>query len=150
MITIEINDTDITGALARAVAALTDTAPLMADIAEYLRTSTVKRFGDGIAPDGSPWAANSPVTLARKTDPRPLFGPNNRLNREFGVDSGADFAEVSSVLPYAAMMQFGGAKARFPHLWGNIPARPFFGIAEEDRSNILDIVAEYLEAVLQP
>ncbi|MFK3602796.1 hypothetical protein [Pseudomonas sp. AP19] len=31
---------------------------------------------------------------------------------------------VGSDKPYAAMMQFGGG-ADFPHLWGDIPARPF-------------------------
>ena len=121
----------------------------MQEIAEYLRVSTVNRFKEGKAPDGTTWAPNSPVTLARKTDPRPLFGMNDRLNKEFGIRSGPDFAEISSVLPYAAMMQFGGAKAVYPHLWGDIPARPFFGISEADRTNILDIVTEYIEAAVQ-
>jgi phage gpG-like protein len=29
-------------------------------------------------------------------------------------------------MPYAAMQNFGGTKAEFPHLWGDIPARAFF------------------------
>lgn len=165
MITIEINDTDVTSALARAVTALTDTTPLMEGIAEYLRTSTVKRFKEGKAPDGSSWSPNSPVTLARKKNTRPLFGPNDRLNKEFGISSGADYAEISSVLPYAAVQQFGARKGSLGAYWwttesgkvlegsspwGDIPARPYLGISEEDRTNILDIISEYIEGVLHP
>lgn len=31
-------------------------------------------------------------------------------------------------MKYAAIQQFGGTKAQFPHLWGDIPARPFLPI----------------------
>ncbi|WP_231997044.1 phage virion morphogenesis protein [Pseudomonas arsenicoxydans] len=34
-------------------------------------------------------------------------------------------ALVGSNKPYAAMMQFGGDQADFPHLWSDIPARPY-------------------------
>jgi len=102
MITIEINDDAITAALAWAMSALGDLTPLMQDLGDLMLDSTKARFQAGVGPDGITWAPNSPVTLARKKDPRPLFGPNNRLNNEFGVSAGSDFVEISSVLPYAA------------------------------------------------
>ena len=150
MITIEINDAALMDQLAHAVGVLSEPSLLMADIGETLLASTKKRFGQGVAPDGTAWAPNSPVTLARKKDTRPLFGPNNRLNKEFGVQTGDDFAEISSVLPYAAMMQFGGSRARFPHLWGDIPARPFLGLSEEDRVDLLALIGDWVTGAFEP
>ena len=47
-------------------------------------------------------------------------------------------------MAYAAMQQFGGTKSQFPHLWGDIPARPFLGISTADKQNIRDIIGSYL------
>ena len=41
---------------------------------------------------------------------------------------------------YARMMHYGGTKALFPHLWGDIPARPFLGMNEDDRASVLNII----------
>lgn len=56
MIEINLNTDTITSALERAMRALPDLSPVMEDIGEYLRTSTLKRFAQGTAPDGSKWA----------------------------------------------------------------------------------------------
>ncbi len=53
--------------------------------------------------------------------------------------------EVGSTMEYAAMQQFGGRKSEFPHLWGDIPARPFLGLSAADKSAIDEIVSEYLD-----
>lgn len=151
MITIKINDAALMDQLAHAVGVLSDPSLLMADIGETLLRSTKERFGVGVSPEGVPWAPNSPVTLARKTDTRPLFGPNGRLNKEFGVDTGVDYAEISAApLPYAAMMQFGGTRSRFPHLWGDIPARPFLGDSEEDRVNLAALISDWITGAFEP
>ena len=43
------------------------------------------------------------------------------------------------------MQQFGGITSSASMIPGKfIPARPFFGISEEDKANILDIVGSYL------
>jgi len=56
----------------------------------------------------------------------------------------------------AATQQFGAAKGAFgrtkfngPIPWGNIPARPFLGISEEDESNLVDMLREYLEEAIR-
>lgn len=170
MFTIEINDAEVTAALENALSALGDLTPLMQQLGETVVQQTKDRFGTGRAPDGTPWAPNSPVTLARKKDTRPLFGPNNRLHEEFGLSVGADFAEISSVLPYAAVMQFGAVQGQFGARmgrtrktdkvkahdyfmllpWGDIPARPFLGLSDQDRSDILAEISEAIEATLTP
>lgn len=144
MYTIELKADAVTVALGRAAALLDDMTPLMDRIGEVLTASTKARFPMGEAPDGSKWAANSPVTLARKTDTRPLFGPTGLLSSLIFSIPDANQVEVGSNRGYAAMMQFGGTKAQFPHLWGNIPARPFLGISAEDETNILETIGDYL------
>lgn len=166
MFTVELKDEVVTAQLARAYASLDDTSDLMADIGKILVRSTEQRFLKGTAPDGTKWAPKSQTTLnkygARKSnrvDTRPLFGPNGRLHEEIFSEASKDQVEVGSGLPYAAAMQFGAAKGSFGAYsgtdkngrtfsgsapWGNIPARPFLGISDEDRVNIVDQIAVYL------
>lgn len=144
MYTIELKADAVTGALDRAAALLDDMTPLMQDIGELLAASTKARFALGEAPDGSKWSANSPVTLTRKTDSRPLYGPTGLLSSQIFHEASAAQVEVGSNRIYAAMMQFGGTKAQFAHLWGTIPARPFLGLSAEDETNIIATIGDYL------
>jgi phage gpG-like protein len=42
------------------------------------------------------------------------------------------------------MQQFGGTKNEFPFLWGDIPARPFLGISNDDEKAILSIIEDHI------
>ncbi|MGV8987643.1 MAG: phage virion morphogenesis protein [Cypionkella sp.] len=163
MIIIQINDAEVTAALERAIGAVSDLTPLMQSIGEILVVSTKARFGEGVAPDGSPWAPNSPVTLARKKGTKPLIGDDGLLNSQIFAEATADSVEVGSNRIQAAVMQFGAAQGEFgaaigkdkkgrDHFhsipWGDIPARPFLGLSDADRGNILDEISEYLGDVL--
>ena len=64
--------------------------------------------------------------------------------------AGRDFVEIGSPKEYAAMQQFGGQKSKFPHLWGDIPARPFLGISDRDQKSVLDIISGYLNDSIRP
>ncbi|WP_033426805.1 phage virion morphogenesis protein [Psychrobacter lutiphocae] len=140
-----------------------DMRPLMADIGEHLVNSTHDNFESSTAPDGSKWEANSPVTFARmlgKSD----TGKSGRINKR-GVNKVANkrplimshtlmqsihYQETSTNVTvgtnmvYGAMMHYGGSKAKFPHLWGDIPARPYLGIGRDDGSVIKDMIGDYL------
>lgn len=151
-VTIDITTDQISTALGRVAAALTDPTPMFQDLGEYLIKSTKDRFPTGKAPDGSIWAPKSATTLeaygARKTnrmDTRPLFGPSKMLSQQIFYQAYPDRVAWGSPMVYAAMMQFGGTRSAFPHLWGNIPARPFLGLSAEDQPAILGIIADYLE-----
>ena len=41
---------------------------------------------------------------------------------------------------YARMMHYGGLKSIFPHLWGDIEARPYMGMNESDNASVLNII----------
>lgn len=164
MAEIQITKDEITGALTRLSAHLSDLTPVMQEIGEILVDSTKQRFGQGVSPDGIRWAPKSPVTLAKygartsnRIDIRPLFGPSGALSSQIFANATADSVEVGSPMIYAATQQFGAAQGAFgrtsrngPIPWGNIPARPFLGISAEDEVNILNAISESLVTAARP
>lgn len=153
MIRVELDNAEVLQALQRLTSRVQNLRPALMEIGEDLAESTKERFRTGTAPDGTQWAANSSVTVAiyngRFASPgtkKPLVGETRRLASEISwqLTSGDTAVEIGSPLPYASMQQFGGTKAQWPHLWGNIPARPYLGISDADEQNILDIIGSYL------
>ena len=120
--------------------------PVLRAIGEDLTESTKKRFESGSGPEGQAWAANKASTLEHKTGSRPLVG-NSGGQAALGTSiayqlQGSDGLLVGSGKEYAAMQQFGGTKAEFPHLWGDIPARPYLGLSAQDCKEI-ELTVEY-------
>ena len=73
---------------------------------------------------------------------------------------GPDHVRVGSNALQAAVMQFGAVKGSTGAYfyttktgkqvdgaspWGNIPARPYLGLSESDKTGIIDIVGEWLQ-----
>ena len=121
-----------------------DLRPLLLELGEDLTESTKQRFVTTTAPDGTPWAKNSDVTLANKSGSRPLTDGGFLADSIEPVLIGNDTVQIAPDKEYAAMMQFGGTKAEFPDLWGDIPARPYIGFSDEDEQNILAKSIKYL------
>jgi phage virion morphogenesis protein len=130
--------------------------PVMQDLAEMLLVSTQDRMERGEQPDGASFAPRSPVTLERYAAMGFSFGaPLNRsgeMRQQLATESGADFLSIGSNAIQAAVMQFGAGQGAFgstskggPVPWGDIPARPFLGVSEDDKTNILAELAEWLE-----
>lgn len=191
-ITVKVEAADALAALERVRAKGRNLRPLLKEIGEDLAASTKARFGSSTAPDGSAWAANSPVTIARwmggkglhKKDgdlnargkkrlaaKKPLVGRSKMLSHTitYRVEGGGVLA-VGSPLIYAATHQFGAKMGEFgryyqlsrlkyaegdfrrhagmtkghPIPWGNIPARPFLGLSNQDRNDIVSTCARYL------
>lgn len=154
---------EIAALFERLRAHLADLTPVMQDIGEQQIAATRARFLAGQAPDGSVWAPKSPATLAAqaargdRADPRPLFGPSRRLSSEisYRVAPGGANVTIGSSLIYAAVQQYGAAKGAFGQdgrgrsiPWGDIPARPFLGLSDQDRSDIVAILTEWLESAV--
>ena len=157
MITVEFKAEQLMAALTRADAQFDDMLPLYRQIGEILLTSTKERFAKGEAPDGTKWKPKSPATLAKygarksnNVDSRPLYGPTKLLSQQITSDAASDQVEIGSNRVYAAMMQYGGTKAAFPHLWGDIPARPFLGISAQDETNLVGEIEEWLRTAIRP
>lgn len=124
-------------------------APAMREIGEALVASTKRRFNIEMSPQDGRWARNSPVTIASKGHAKPLKGKTGRLREsiQYHLQGSGKAISIGSDLPYAAMQQFGGARARFPHLWGDIPSRPFIGLSQRDRERVNAIILQYLGRV---
>lgn len=163
MIRVALTEDEVTAALERLLRSLTNPTPVMQDIGELMVRSTKLRFTEGRSPEGAAWLPKSAATLAAyqargdRMDFRPLFGPSGRLSSEifYEVGSEGSSVEIGSSLIYAAVMQFGAAQGAFgttsrggPIPWGPIPARPFLGVSEEDRTNILATIDEWLETAV--
>lgn len=167
MISVKVNDRQVLDVLNQMVGRAKNLRPAFAVIGEDLLETTKRRFNTATAPDGTPWAPNSAVTVARflgtkasnfKKDgslskagqinisaKKPLTGETKSLQRTINYQlQGSLSVSIGSPLVYAAMQQFGGTKSKFPNLWGDIPARPFLGISPADKTNILDILGTYL------
>ena len=145
MIEITISTAALDRALTHLEQAGRNLSPAFKDIGEALINSTRERFEEGKGPDGTRWADNRPVTLARKKGAKPLVGETGLLSTEIAPDPGPTYVRVGSTKKYAAMQQFGGKKSEFPHLWGDIPARPFVGVSKADEEEILAIVLDHLQ-----
>lgn len=163
MIEVEFNGgAEIERLFAQVSAHLSDLRPLMGDIGDQQIASTRARFLAGQAPDGSVWAPKSPATLAAQaarrisTDTRPLFASgdlHSKLNYQIGADGQS--VTIGSGQIYAAVQQFGAAKGAFGTdtrgrsiPWGDIPARPYLGLSDQDRVDIAAIITEWLESAV--
>jgi phage virion morphogenesis protein len=78
----------VRAALRRLLEATGDLSPVMREIGEALVDTTRQRFQAGRAPDGTPWARNSPVTVehflkrysgARRKDGRGLTKKGHQI-----------------------------------------------------------------------
>ncbi|MFV0678997.1 phage virion morphogenesis protein [Ottowia sp.] len=112
-----------------------DTAALMPRIGEHLLASTRKRFSTETAPNGAPWAAlKHPSRKKHKKDKILTL-------RGFLRGSGLRYqpekrsVAVGTNLIYGATHQFGR---------DNIPARPFLGLSDADRAELLEITLDWL------
>lgn len=146
-ITVEIDDREVRARLARLIQRVGAPREAMAEIGEALLNSTRERFSRQTDPEGNPWEPNSEVTLERKApQTKPLAGKTGLLRStlRYQLTGDGKGVEIGSNRVYAAMQQFGGTKAQWPWLWGDIPARPFLGLSSADRAEILDILREYL------
>ena len=138
---------------------LSNPETLLKSIGEDVMQSTRERFKTATTPDGRAWAPNSPVTLARFAarwggkkgaqragQKTPLIGESRQLSRTINwqlLRPGA--VAVGSPMVYSGVQQFGADKAsRGRGPWGAIPARPFLGLSEADKTHILALVQRFL------
>ncbi|MFG8081209.1 phage virion morphogenesis protein [Kerstersia gyiorum] len=146
MIRIELDDQDVKRALAGLEHAVGDIRPALKNIGEAMLFSIDQRFADQEAPDGTAWEGNAPATIARKGFDDPLVGAerNLTLRTQNIYQLEGDALLVGNTMEYAAMQQFGGDQQDFPHLWGDIPAREFIGISDEDEEEIVEIITDHI------
>lgn len=161
MITLEIKDAEVSRALTELRALLDDLSLVMNDIGQYLVLSAKDRMLAGQSVDGSPFAPRAASTLAayerrkQKPGPHPLW-LTGTMRQNIHHAFGPDHVSVGSGAIQSAVMQFGAAKGAFGKTsrggsipWGRIPPRPFLGVSDADRAEVLDIIGEAILAAVR-
>jgi phage gpG-like protein len=157
MLTITIDDREVTEALSSLSRRVSDMTPAMHAIGQALMEGSRERIAQGRDWTGAPLAPNSPVTLARKKGSRPLIDRGNMMNSRLHYQASRDEVVVGSSAIQAAVLQFGAKKGQFGQTkrggkipWGDIPARRFLPVSESGaldpaaKSLILDTITDYL------
>lgn len=167
MLTIQVQGLDtVQNQLRRLAERGANLTPLLKNMGEQVLNSTQERFESSTNPDGNRWASNSPVTFARLLGSRhtnksgkinargvsrvmskkPLI-LSHTLQGSIRYQLNGQSVMVGTNMVYAKMMHFGGTKSAFPHLWGDIPARPFLGISASDKQVLERMVVDYWQTV---
>ncbi|GAB5433145.1 MAG: phage virion morphogenesis protein [Epibacterium sp.] len=156
MYTLKFNDAGLDLRLSQLQSQLDDMSPVMQDLGEYLVQSTQDRMLKGQQPDGTPFAPRSETTLALYAAKGFRFGaqPLNKsgeMRQQLNYQASADGLTWGSNAIQAAVMQFGARQGAFagnsrggPLPWGNIPARPFLGVSDDDHNAIVGELEEWL------
>lgn len=154
---LEFDNSQVLAAVRGALDELADPRPLLLDIGEALVNSTRDRFSAQRGPDGQTWKTLSPRYLQTKSpNPGKILQRRGDLVRQiFPQVEGATLL-VGTDRVYGAVHQFGALKGAFgktrrgaPIPWGDIPARPFLGISDDDAAEIIAIARDHLQARLQ-
>ena len=138
---IRIEDREVKAAFARLIAALPiggDMTPVMKDIGRALKTGTQLRFRSQSAPEGTPWKPS----LRAITEGGKTLRLTGRLRNSITFVASKDAVEIGTNVVYSAIHQFGGAAGRGGK--SKLPARPYLGASEPDKTEILRIVNGYI------
>lgn len=140
-----------------------DLSPVFSDMGEHMVNSTHDNFENSTSPDGEPWAANSEATFAsmlgasdtnqsgrlnrrgsnRVASKQPLI-MNHTLMQSIHYEAASAGVTIGTNMVYGAMMHYGGTKADYPHLWGDIPARNYLGASAADETILTDLITNHL------
>jgi phage virion morphogenesis protein len=153
MLTVELENQRIQNVLREIERAVSDLTPLMRAVAAELAQQTEQNFENEGRPE---WAELSDTTTERRSKNGNWPGQILQVSAAGLAASITTHASHSSALvgsnkPYAAMMQFGGEQADFPHLWGDIPGRPYLPMSVEGQLQpqtaeaILELALRHLE-----
>ena len=170
-ITIKYDDSEVQAMFARIQRRLGDLKPAMKVIGQIVRTSVVRNFEQGGRPR---WKPLSRVTLARRKGSKILYrqGMAGGLAGSIHDKAYRDRAVIGTNKIQAAVHQFGAKKGSFgeftahikAHMrkmkgkkvqvgahtrrvklpWGDIPARPYLMVQNEDWTEIRAALGDYI------
>ena len=147
-------------ALGNAVHRMGDTQDMMDSIGEALVSSTLQRFQEEKDPDGKKWKPSARAAAKGGT----TLSDTGRLQKSIEYAATSNRVMVGSNLPYARIHQLGGTvrpkKGKFLKFKGldgedvfvrevSIPARPYLGISDDDREEIMATMTDFLEGAFK-
>lgn len=122
-----------------------DLTPLMRGVASLIENSTRDRFRTKTAPDGSTWADLKPSTLKSKKGRGSKMVEYGDLMRSITSYANSTSATVGTDRPYAKYHQTGTKSSGGSQ---RMEARPIFGISVDDRTDVLDLMNDFIAGVV--
>ncbi|PMB01366.1 phage virion morphogenesis protein [Fischerella thermalis CCMEE 5273] len=147
-LTIRVDDREIQQALGQLQTRLSNLLPVFKNIGEYMVLATTERFDNEVDPQGNSWHPLTTATIARKQRKGKILKilqQDGDLRRTIVYQASVDRVEIGTNRIYGAIHQFGGQAGRRRSV--TIPARPFLGVSESDKSEILAIIEDYLSSL---
>jgi len=136
-------DDEIRRAFQRLQRAGADMQRPLRDFGESWLNSTRARFESQESPSGTPWVALSERYRKRKHRNRDkILILRGHLMGTLNYQVSSTEVAVGSPLIYAATHQYGDPRR-------GIPARPFLGLSDGDRTELLDILHDHLRRALR-
>lgn len=142
---VSLDDKAANADLAALAKRIKDLDPVLDEIGASQVTEVQHRFEQQAGPDGAKWTGLAARTLARRG------GDNPKILRDQGnlydsvthkVDSGVAVA-IGTNRRYARIHQLGGKAG--PGRRVTIPARPYLGLSDEGRKEVVAILEDHLE-----
>ena len=132
--------------LERTEADIADMKPFWRSVGEYLRKRTVRNFERERSPDGVKWKAWTQKYKARMEKKgkgsNKILSDTGALRRSVEYYAFRDRVFVGSNLSYARRHQLGDVGWK-KGVRGGMPQRPFLGVTDEDRKEILRMMQIY-------
>jgi phage virion morphogenesis protein len=162
MASITIND-QVSKALRELQEKVVDLRPVLLKIGEIVQESTEDRLNSGknVDPTGKPWVTLQPwYQKEKKKRQNQILSLEGHLADSITHDViDGHTAIIGTNVAYSAIHQFGGVirpkTANALNVGGRlvkkvtIPARPFLGISNDDKENILDAVLDHMASAWQ-
>lgn len=136
-IQIDHDDADVQAALKKLLEKLGNLEPFFRDLGESLLISHRARFDRAVSPSGVPWPDLSPGYRDRKKKNRDKILVLDGWLRQLNYAASGTELRIGTDRIYGAIHQFGDPSR-------NIPARPFLGLDEAERKELLDALADWL------
>ncbi len=137
LIEIDYDDADVRAALKKLLAKLGSLEPVFRDIGESLLISHRERFDRAVSPDGVSWPDLSPAYQQRKRRNRDKILVLDGWLRQLNYAASGTELRIGTDRVYGATHQFGDPSR-------HIPARPFLGLDDAERNELLDALADWL------
>ena len=142
-ISIRFEDAQLQQRLAQLASRVVDLTPANRDIGEYLLRRTRRRFDTEIAPDGTPWNPLAASTIKAKrrrqetgSPYRTRARPESILKDTFTLRDSITYAISTDRVSIGTNIQYGIFAQE---------TRPFLGLDDADRSEIVSIISDYLD-----
>jgi len=146
-VTTTIEDDSISPELARLARAIKNVDPALEEIGSSQVTEVQWRFEQAQGPDGIAWKSLADITREARekkgaTKPQILRDTNNLYDSVTYKVLPGEATQIGTNKAYARIHQFGGLAGR--GLKVEIPARPYLGLSESGRQEVLAILRDHI------